>query len=134
MDAAPVRIEIYPNCSLNLRGAATCFAAVCIIPCSVAGFLAVRGFWPVLPFVAAELALLAWALKVSLERRFLGQTITVTAAEVSIESRERERCARVVFPRHWAQVKLRLPAAQPHPPLAPLTSICPHDRRNIWVD
>jgi uncharacterized membrane protein len=27
----------------------------------------------------------------------------------------RERCARVVFPRHWAQVKLRRPAAKQHP-------------------
>jgi uncharacterized membrane protein len=61
------------------------------------------------------MVVLAWALKASLERRFHSQTIIVSEGEVSIESRERERCARVVFPRHWAQVKLRRPAASLHP-------------------
>ena len=50
-----------------------------------------------------------------LECRFHRQTITVTDADVSIESRVRERCSRIVFPRHWAQVKLRRSAAQQHP-------------------
>ncbi|HEY0767281.1 MAG TPA: DUF2244 domain-containing protein [Steroidobacteraceae bacterium] len=61
------------------------------------------------------MALLGWALKLSLERRFHRQIITVTECDVSIESRARECFARVVFPRHWAQVKLRRPAARLHP-------------------
>jgi uncharacterized membrane protein len=32
-----------------------------------------------------------------------------------VESRERARVAEVVFPRHWAQVKLRRPASRLHP-------------------
>src|SRR2546430_757200 len=74
-----------------------------------------KGFWPVLPFAGLEMVLLGWALRLSLERRFHRQTITVTDADVSIESRLRERCSRSVFPRHWAQVKLRRSAAQQHP-------------------
>jgi uncharacterized membrane protein len=113
MDVEPLRIEIRPNCSLSVRGAELFFASCCIVP--VGGFLALRGFWPVLPFFGLEIALLGWALRVSLERRFHSQTITVTESQVSVESRERAHRAEVVFPRHWAQVKLRRPAASLHP-------------------
>lgn len=115
MNPAPLRIEICPHCSLSVRGAQLFFASICIGPLSIATFLALKGFWPVLPFAGLEMLLLAWALKVSLERRFHRQTITVTDASVSIESCVRSRCAQVVFPRHWAQVKLRRPAAHLHP-------------------
>jgi uncharacterized membrane protein len=115
VETPALRIEICPNCSLTLRGARAFFAAACVLPCGVAGVLAVKGFWPVLPFAGAEIALLGWALRVSLERRFHRQRITVTEQEVSVESCDRRRSSRVVFPRHWAQVKLRRPAARLHP-------------------
>ena len=115
MDVAPFSIEIRPNCSLSVRGARLFFASACVMPLGMGGFLALKGFWPILPFAGLELALLAWALKVSLERRLHSQTITVTDADVSVESRASGRSERVVFPRHWAQVKLRRPAASLHP-------------------
>jgi uncharacterized membrane protein len=115
VEAEPLRIEICPNCSLSVRGARLFFAGACLVPFGVAGFLSLRGFWPVLPFAGLEMALLGWALNVSLERRFHRQTITVTDADVSIDTRARSRCEHVVFPRHWAQVKLRRPAARLHP-------------------
>ena len=115
MDAAPLRIEIRPNCSLTVRGARLFFASACVMPFGMGGFLALKGFWPILPFAGLEMALLAWALKVSLERRFHSQTITLTDSDVSVESRGRTGGERIVFPRHWAQVKLRRPAASLHP-------------------
>ena len=115
MDVAPLSIEIRPNCSLTVRGARLFFASACVMPFGMGGWLALKGFWPILPFAGLEMALLAWALKVSLERRFHSQTITVTESNVSVESRHRSSTERVVFPRHWAQVKLRRPAAR-HPP------------------
>jgi uncharacterized membrane protein len=111
----PLRIEICPNCSLSVRAARWFFVTACVLPCGAGAILALKGFWPVLPFAGLEMALLGWALKVSLERRFHRQTITLTEADVEIESCVRERCARLVFPRHWAQVKLRRPAARHHP-------------------
>jgi uncharacterized membrane protein len=110
-----LRIEICPNCSLSVRGARLCFASACVAPCGIAGVLALKGFWPVLPFAGLELAVLAWAMGVCLERRFHSQTITVTDATVSVDTHARARCEHVVFPRHWAQVKLRRPAARLHP-------------------
>ena len=77
--------------------------------------LAIQGFWPILPFAGLEMIVLGWALKTSLGRRFHRQTITVSDADVSVESRDRTYCSQVVFPRHWAQVKLRRPASRLHP-------------------
>jgi uncharacterized membrane protein len=111
----PLRIEIRPNCSLSVRGAQLFFALACIAPLGIALYLTLHGFWPVLPFAGAELALLGWALHGSMRRRFSAQSITVTEADVSIETRLAGQCAQVVFPRHWAQVKLRRPAARLHP-------------------
>jgi uncharacterized membrane protein len=68
-----------------------------------------------LPFAGLEMLGLGWALKVSLARRFHRQTITVTDDQISIESRDRLDSSQVVFPRHWAQVKLRRPASRLHP-------------------
>jgi uncharacterized membrane protein len=111
----PLRIEIRPNCSLSVRGARVFFASACLAPFGMGGVFAWKGFWPILPFAGLEMALLAWALKVSLQRRFHHQTITVTEAQVRVESHDGRGSSQVVFPRHWAQVKLRRPAARLHP-------------------
>src|SRR5215475_7829759 len=100
MDPEPLRIEIRPNCSLSVRSAQLFFASACVVPFGLGAILALKGFWPVLPFAGLEMALLGWALKVSLERRFHSQTITVTEADVAVESRARAGAERVVFPRH----------------------------------
>ena len=110
-----LRIEICPNCSLSVRGALMFFGSLCFISFGVAGMLAIQGFWPILPFAGLEMLGLGWALKVSLGRRFHRQTITVTDEQVSIESRDKVDTSQVVFPRHWAQVKLRRPASRLHP-------------------
>jgi len=115
VETQPLRIEICPNCALSVRAAQCFFAGACIVPLGVAGVLALKGFWPILPFAGLELAVLAWALKISLERRFHRQTITVSEVDVSIDTSARGRSEHVVFPRHWAQVKLRRPAARLHP-------------------
>lgn len=126
MDTPPLRIEIAPNCALSVRGARVFFALVCVPPGAIAGFLTAQGYWPVLPFAGLELAALGWALWLSLGRRFQGQTITVSEADVRIESRGRGHREQVVFPRHWAQVKLRRPAARLHPSRLTIES---HGRR-----
>ena len=115
MDSAQQRIEIAPNCSLSVHGAVIFFGSLCIVSFAIAGVMAALGFWPVLPFAGLEMALLGWALRASLERRYHRQTITVSAEEVRVESRVGSCRTQVVFPRHWAQVKLRRPASRLHP-------------------
>jgi len=115
VDPEPQRIEICPHCSLSVRAALLFLGSLCFVSFAIAAIMASQGFWPVLPFAGLEMALLAWALKTSMERRHHRQTITVTDADVSVELHDRAHSVRHVFPRHWAQVKLRRPASQLHP-------------------
>jgi len=112
---APLRIEICPHCSLSVRAALLFFGSLCLVSFTIAGLLARQGFWPILPFSGLEMLLLGWALKASMERRHQRQTITVTDDDVSVELQDREPAVQLVFPRHWAQVKLRRPASRLHP-------------------
>lgn len=115
MDAVPQRIVIAPNCSLSVRGALLFFGGTCFGSFTIAGIMVSLGYWPVFPFAGLEMAVLAWALKTSLARRFHFQTITISDRDILIESRAGARSVQVVFPRHWAQVKLRRPASRLHP-------------------
>jgi uncharacterized membrane protein len=111
----PQRIEICPHCSLSVRAAFLFFGSLCVVSFGIAGVMAARGFWPVLPFAGLEMAFLGWALRASMARRHHRETITVTESDVSIETRDRRHSVQHVFPRHWAQVKLRRPASRLHP-------------------
>ncbi len=119
------RICIAPNCSLTPRGAGVFFGGICAVSFGIAGLLALQGFWPVLPFAGLEMALLAWALRASLARARDAQVIVVAEAEISIETPGRQGTP-TVFPRHWAQVRLR-PGSSPLGPTR--LSIESHGRR-----
>ena len=108
MLTAAHHFDLAPHCSLSSRGAALFFASVCVPTFGVAGAATVLGYWPILPFAGAEIAVLAWALKTNMARRYEHEHIEVTETEVTIE----QSCGtprRIVFPRHWAQVKIRRP-------------------------
>lgn len=120
------RIEIAPNCSLSTRGALVFFATLCLVSFGVAGFWAAHGYWPVLPFAGGEMVLLGWALRANLRRRYHRETITVSESDVRVESRDASHYVEVVFPRHWARVKLRRPESPLHPSRLTIES---HGRR-----
>ena len=113
MLTAAHHFDLAPNCSLTPRGARVFFAAVCVPTFGIAGAATVLGFWPVLPFAGAEMALLGWALYSSMQRRFEHETIDISETEVVIRY-SRGEPARVVFPRHWARVKIRRPNSPLH--------------------
>jgi uncharacterized membrane protein len=124
--ATPQRIEIAPHCSLSPRGAGWFMLSVALPTFGLAGVLTAQGFWPILAFAGLEIAALAWALKVSLERRHHCEIVTVSEAQVCITCRHRQHSSDVVFPRHWAQVKLRRPISGLHPSRLTIES---HGRR-----
>jgi uncharacterized membrane protein len=110
------RIELAPNCSLTNRQAVHFFTLTCAMAFGFALVLALKGFWPVLPFAGLEMAVLGFALKASLARGRTRQIISVSEDEVRIETRGIRGCrSEVVFPRHWAQVKLRADFVRSHP-------------------
>lgn len=113
MFPAATHIDLAPHCSLSTRGALLFFGSVCVVTFGVAGAATALGFWPVLPFAGAEMLLLGWALHSNMQRRFERETIDVSESEVVIEY-ARGTPQRVVFPRHWARVKIRRPQSPLH--------------------
>ena len=113
MSTAAQQFDLAPHCSLTTRGAWLFFAGVCFATFGIATVATVLGFWPVLPFAGAEMLLLGWALHSNMQRRFEREHIEVTESEVIIEY-SRGFPQRVVFPRHWAQVKIRRPKSPLH--------------------
>ena len=106
-------LDLAPHCSLSTRGALVFFGSVCLPTFGVAGMATALGFWPVLPFAGAEMLLLGWALRSNMQRRFARETIDVTEAQIVIGYAQGNP-QRVVFPRHWAQVKIRRPKSPLH--------------------
>jgi uncharacterized membrane protein len=111
--AAARHIDLAPHCSLSTRGALLFFGSVCFATFGVAGAATALGYWPVLPFAGAEMALLGWALYSNMQRRHEHESIDVTETEVVIEY-STGTPQRVVFPRHWARVKIRRPKSLLH--------------------
>ncbi len=113
MQAAVSHFDLAPHCSLSTRGALLFFGSVCVATFGVAGAATALGFWLVLPFAGAEMALLGWALYANMQRRHQHESIDISENEVVIEYSFHGRAVRtphrVVFPRHWARVKIRRP-------------------------
>lgn len=115
VESAHASIVIAPNCSLSVRGAVLFFLTACL-PCfGIAGLLTFLGFWPVLPFAGLEMLILGVALRISLARRNHRQIIVVSESQVTVQSTIGKIGSEVVFPRHWAQVKLRCSPSRLHP-------------------
>ena len=112
MLTAAHHFDLAPHCSLSVRGAQLFFISVCVPTFGVAGAATVLGYWPILPFAGAEIALLAWALKTNMARRFEHEHIEITETEVVIEQ-SRGTPRRIMFPRHWSRVNIRRPNSPP---------------------
>ena len=110
-------IRLQPHVSLTTRRAWLFFGCCCLASFGVAGLMALRGWWPVLPFAGGEMLLLGWVLRLCMRRANHVELIEINEHEVRIEQHIGAMRQTVVFPRHWAQVKLRR-AASPHHPSA----------------
>jgi uncharacterized membrane protein len=127
MTDGPTRIEIRPNCSLSPRGARLFMLSVVVASLSIALPISLLGFWLVLPFAGLEIALVAWALRTSMARRFERQTIIISEQTVAIEDVAQQQSRCVEFPRHWAQVRIRAGGSPLHPSRLTVES---HGRRH----
>jgi uncharacterized membrane protein len=111
--AAIRHIDLVPHCSLSVRGAWMFFVGLGGVTLGIALVLTALGYWPVLPFAGAEVLLLGWALHANMQRRFERETIHISDDEVVIEDVHASP-PRIVFPRHWARVKIRRPKSPLH--------------------
>jgi uncharacterized membrane protein len=103
------RIELKPNCSLSLRGAALFFASISLFSLIFSLYFTWHGFWPVMPFWALEMLALGLCLATSMRRGSYTQTVLITDSRVSLVTRSRHGEAKLEFARHWTRVRLRSP-------------------------
>ena len=116
VDAVSQRIDLSPRCSLSPAQARLFFFSLCAVCLGIAAVLSLRGFWPILPFAGLEMAAVGFCLKLSVDRRHRLQTILITDNDVQVTTTKKGRLlTQVVFPRHWARVKLRTAAIAHHP-------------------
>lgn len=78
-------IVVQPNASLSMKQALWFMASISLVSLGVAGYLALQGFWPVLPFAGIELAALALALWVSMRDNAYREVIRVDGGQVLLE-------------------------------------------------
>lgn len=109
------RIVLAPNCSLSPGSARLFVGSLAAVTFTVAGFFALQGFWPVLPFAGLEIGLLAWAVRASMRRGEEREVIVVSDAQVLVERNTPSGSRQSVFPRHWARVTLRDPQRDRYP-------------------
>jgi uncharacterized membrane protein len=117
VQARPSQIVLAPHVSLSVHAACVFFGLMCLVTLGVGGAATVLGFWPVLPFAGAEMLLLGWALHANMQRRFQRESIQISETEVILEDTPAKSGAnprRIVFPRHWARVKIRRPKSPLH--------------------
>jgi uncharacterized membrane protein len=108
-------IHVSANCSLTPRDALVFFVGVAVGSLALAVLLAIRGFWPVLPFAGLELLALGAALVVSQRRGRYREVISVFPDRVVIERTDGGRVSRSEFPRAWARVELVASRHRGHP-------------------
>lgn len=103
-------IVIEPNASLKPRQALLLLLGMCTISFSIAGVLAVLGYWMIFPFAGLEMACLAAGLYVALRANHDREVLRISGDELIIERGRGTPQYRRAFPLHWVQVGLR-PAA-----------------------
>ena len=109
------KIELAPNCSLTPASARLFIGSLAAVTLPTAGYFALRGFWPILAIAVLEIVAVWWAVQLSLRAGTERQTILVSEEFVVVEQCRLTQSSRVVFPRHWATVKLRDPQVTQHP-------------------
>ncbi|MGH8447546.1 MAG: DUF2244 domain-containing protein [Solimonas sp.] len=99
---------IGPNASLTVGQAWLSFGLMALTGFGIAGLMAARGLWPILPFAGLELGALGAALYVSVRRNAYREVIRLSEDEVRIEFGMLGRgvSATVTLSRHWTRVEL----------------------------
>lgn len=99
-------IELSPNCSLTPRTARIFFVSVALASLTIAGLFTAGGFWPVLAFAGAELALLGAAILVCMHRSRRREVIYILDDRIVVERHGGPGSENVEFSRYWARVVL----------------------------
>lgn len=110
-----VSIVLRPRCLLTHASALRLLAVTCAITFAAALLAAAQGAWPALPFAALEMAVLYFALRLSLARGRDFERIEISEDSVRVVARVGARTNETRFRRHWARVRLQAAESTLHP-------------------
>jgi len=111
----PHRIVVSPNNSLGARGKLVFFLLVAVAVLLLSGTVAVRGYWPVLPFAGLELLLLAICLYLVHRRARYREVITLEDGWLRVEKGLGRPESRWKFKQAWVRVELESSPHRNHP-------------------
>ena len=111
------QLMIGPNASLTVGQAWLSFSVMAVTGFGIAGLMAWRGLWPILPFAGLELGALGIALYVSVRRNGYREVIRMSGDTVHVEfgMLGRGASATLSLSRWWTRAVLE-PGGHPHAP------------------
>lgn len=109
------QVLVSANSSLSRREAFLFFGVTSAASLLLAGALAARGFWPVLPFAGLELFALGLALGLSMKRGRYREFVSVYGDRIVIERGAGAMEERFELPRQWTRVELEPSPWRGHP-------------------
>lgn len=113
--ARDCRFVLRPNCSASWREIKILLAVIGSVCLGVATGFAAIGFWPVLPFAGAEMALLTGALWYSHSNARETEVVEISEDEIAVEKGRDSPEKRWRLQRAWARVTLEPSTARHHP-------------------
>lgn len=102
------RIVLKPNASLTERQAWGLLAAVGTVMAAIAIGFALLGLWPILPFSGAEWLALAYCFRLALKKTARREVITITDADVVVETGTYKPEQTYRLQRAWVGLQLSL--------------------------
>jgi len=104
------RIVLQPNRSISWHGTIVFYLILAAVSFTVAGGLAVLGYWLVLPFAGLEMIALAAALYAAARYCWQREVISVDSEGIRIERGHRRPGEPLDLPRLWSRAELECPS------------------------
>ena len=109
------RYVLKPNRSASWAEIKIFFALIAGVSATIAAAFAMMGFWPVLPFAGAELALLWICLWHNAHRGRETEVIDIDDSRIAVQRGHHGPSQRWHFQRAWARLRLEPSPARLHP-------------------
>jgi len=121
-DGSVVRILARGNFSLDAGGLVNFLLALALTSLGLAGWLAWRGFWPILVIAVFQLMLVAVILVRAWQKAWVSETIEIRADRIEVTHRRHKRKRHLGLDTAWAVVELRQPEVEWYAPRVCLRS------------
>jgi uncharacterized membrane protein len=108
-DDREVRILAKGNFSLRAEGLVNLLAALALVTLSLAGVLAVQGYWPIMMIAVAQIVLVTWILVRAWKRAWVSEAIEISPDRILILRQRHRLKRRIELATAWAVVELIKP-------------------------